>query len=98
MQAAGWATKLEEWTFLNAAGDQVQGGQGAVAAVDPWYTAIVMPRGESEGICKSPFYLFKRIGVDVSFALVKSPGSQVHNSYRVQLTLSSNGQSRATLA
>ncbi|KAF8599285.1 acid protease [Ceratobasidium sp. AG-I] len=50
MQAAGWATKLEQWTFLNAAGEEVQGGQGAVAAVDPWYAGIVMPKGESENV------------------------------------------------
>ncbi|QRV76792.1 aspartyl protease [Ceratobasidium sp. AG-Ba] len=50
MQATGWSTKLEEWTFLNGNGDRAVGGQGAVAAVDPWYAAIIMPRSQSENI------------------------------------------------
>jgi hypothetical protein len=55
MQASGWATTLEHWTFLNAAGEEVAGGKGAVAAVDPWYSGIVMPKSESENICKFAF-------------------------------------------
>ncbi|CAE7117950.1 unnamed protein product [Rhizoctonia solani] len=50
MQAAGWVTNLEEWTFLNSNGDRVSGGKGAHAAVDPWYSSIIMPRSESENI------------------------------------------------
>ncbi|KAG9121318.1 hypothetical protein FRC07_002760, partial [Ceratobasidium sp. 392] len=50
MQAAGWSTKLERWTFLNANGEQVTGGEGAIAAVDPWYTGIIMPKSQSESI------------------------------------------------
>ncbi|CAE6436427.1 unnamed protein product [Rhizoctonia solani] len=50
MQAAGWVTNLEEWTFLNPNGERVNGGKGAHAAVDPWYSSIIMPRTESEKI------------------------------------------------
>ncbi|KAH7330743.1 aspartic peptidase domain-containing protein [Rhizoctonia solani] len=50
MQAAGWVTNLEEWTFLNPNGERVNGGKGAHAAVDPWYSSIIMPRSESENI------------------------------------------------
>ncbi|KAF8708458.1 Eukaryotic aspartyl protease, partial [Rhizoctonia solani] len=50
MQAAGWVTNLEEWTFSNPNGERVNGGKGAHAAVDPWYSSIIMPRKESESI------------------------------------------------
>ncbi|KAJ1310817.1 hypothetical protein OPQ81_009337 [Rhizoctonia solani] len=50
MQAAGWVTKLEEWTLLDSNGARVNGGKGAHAAVDPWYSSIIMPRSESENI------------------------------------------------
>ncbi|CAE6404984.1 unnamed protein product [Rhizoctonia solani] len=50
MQAAGWVTNLEEWTFLNSKGERVNGGKGAHAAVDPWYSSIIMPKRESENI------------------------------------------------
>ncbi|KAG9103957.1 hypothetical protein FRC06_006742 [Ceratobasidium sp. 370] len=50
MQAAGWATKLEKWKFLNANGEQVVGGEGAIAAVDPWYAGIIMPKSQSESV------------------------------------------------
>ncbi|KAG8682386.1 hypothetical protein FRC08_014995 [Ceratobasidium sp. 394] len=50
MQASGWATKLEKWKFLNANGEQVVGGEGAVAAVDPWYTGIIMPKSQCESV------------------------------------------------
>ncbi|KAG8724605.1 hypothetical protein FRC12_024291, partial [Ceratobasidium sp. 428] len=32
MQASGWSTKLERWEFLNSNGEQVTGGEGAIAA------------------------------------------------------------------
>ncbi|KAL5640707.1 hypothetical protein ACGC1H_001252 [Rhizoctonia solani] len=50
MQAAGWVTNLEEWTFLNSNGELMNGGKGAHAAIDPWYSSIIMPRSESEHI------------------------------------------------
>ncbi|KAG8736372.1 hypothetical protein FRC10_009397 [Ceratobasidium sp. 414] len=50
MQASGWATKLEKWSFLNANGEQVTGGEGAIAAVDPWYTGIIMPKSQCESV------------------------------------------------
>ncbi|CAE6490711.1 unnamed protein product [Rhizoctonia solani] len=50
MQAAGWVTNLEEWTFLNPNGERVSGGKGAHAAIDPWYNSIIMPRKECENI------------------------------------------------
>lgn len=82
MQAAGWMAKLDQWSFLNQNGDRVDGGNGAIAAVDPWYSAIIMPRKESESICesrnRSPYGM--NIKADAANPVAKIPGSQLTSS------------------
>jgi hypothetical protein len=79
MQSAGWATTLEQWTFLNAAGEEVAGGKGAVAAVDPWYSGIVMPKSESEKICKFILFLCmtSQPPLILTLPVARIPGSQL---------------------
>ncbi|KAG8755950.1 hypothetical protein FRC11_005634 [Ceratobasidium sp. 423] len=80
MQAAGWVTNLEEWTFLNPNGDRVIGGKGAHAAVDPWYNSIIMPRSESENIYQRSDDLDLTVPVPTSVYNAAQPNGSQQNS------------------